>query len=203
MRTTDASGEIVELLVAWLAQPREAPRESPVLSVDRAGLPNNGPHLLLGVTVLELGNSVAAPFAGEILGDLGADVIKVEKCDDGDDARKWGPPFWHGTSAIFQSLNRNKRSVIVELRDRAENAQLKAFIVAHYRSDHSRHRRCDRHPGRRAIKSLPAPSFPWGEYALLGALALTHPLASPNSPNVANIPSCRKGANLKRKDFSK
>jgi crotonobetainyl-CoA:carnitine CoA-transferase CaiB-like acyl-CoA transferase len=84
-----------------------------------------------GVTVLELGNSIAAPFAGEILGDLGADVIKVEKCDGGDDARMWGPPFWHGTSAIFQSLNRNKRSVIVELRDRAENAQLKAFIVAH------------------------------------------------------------------------
>ena len=71
-----------------------------------------------GVTVLELGNSIAAPFAGEILGDLGADVIKVEKCDGGDDARKWGPPFWQGASAIFQSLNRNKRSVVVELRDR-------------------------------------------------------------------------------------
>src|SRR6516164_4036140 len=66
-----------------------------------------------GVTVLELGNSIAAPFAGEILGDLGADVIKVEKCD-GDDARKWGPPFSQGASAIFQSLNRNKRSVVVE-----------------------------------------------------------------------------------------
>jgi crotonobetainyl-CoA:carnitine CoA-transferase CaiB-like acyl-CoA transferase len=84
-----------------------------------------------GVTVLELGNSIAAPFAGEILGDLGADVIKVEKCDGGDDARKWGPPFWQGASAIFQSLNRNKRSVVVELRDSAENAQLKAFIVDH------------------------------------------------------------------------
>ncbi len=87
-------------------------------------------HLPLeGITVLELGNSVAAPFAGEILGDLGADVIKVEKRDGGDDARKWGPPFWHGTSAIFQNFNRNKRSVMVELRDSDENARLKTFIL--------------------------------------------------------------------------
>src|ERR1700745_1294801 len=84
-----------------------------------------------GVTVLELGNSIAAPFAGEILGDLGADVIKVEKCDGGDDARKLGPPFWQGASPLFQSVNHNKRSVVVEVRDSAENAQLKAFIVDH------------------------------------------------------------------------
>jgi crotonobetainyl-CoA:carnitine CoA-transferase CaiB-like acyl-CoA transferase len=87
-------------------------------------------HLPLeGITVLELGNSVAAPFAGEILGDLGADVIKVEKRDGGDDARKWAPPYWHGTSAIFQNFNRNKRSIVVELRDPDENARLKAFIL--------------------------------------------------------------------------
>jgi crotonobetainyl-CoA:carnitine CoA-transferase CaiB-like acyl-CoA transferase len=84
---------------------------------------------LQGVTVVELGHSVAAPFAGEILGDLGAEVIKVEKRDGGDDARKWGPPFWHGSGAAFQSLNRNKRSVVVELRDAADNARLKQFIL--------------------------------------------------------------------------
>jgi crotonobetainyl-CoA:carnitine CoA-transferase CaiB-like acyl-CoA transferase len=84
-----------------------------------------------GITVLELGNSVAAPFAGEILGDLGADVIKVEKSEGGDDARHWAPPYWHGMSSIFQSLNRNKRSVIVDLRDPAENARLKTLIVEH------------------------------------------------------------------------
>jgi crotonobetainyl-CoA:carnitine CoA-transferase CaiB-like acyl-CoA transferase len=84
---------------------------------------------LEGITVLELGNSVAAPFAGEILGDLGADVIKVEKPDGGDDARKWAPPYWHGTSAIFQNFNRNKRSIVVELRDPEENARLRAFIL--------------------------------------------------------------------------
>jgi crotonobetainyl-CoA:carnitine CoA-transferase CaiB-like acyl-CoA transferase len=83
---------------------------------------------LRGFTVVELGHSVAAPFAGEILGDLGADVIKVEKREGGDDARKWAPPFWHGMGATFQSLNRNKRSVVVDLRDPEQNARLKQFI---------------------------------------------------------------------------
>jgi len=81
-----------------------------------------------GIVVVELGHSVAAPFAGKILGDLGATVIKVEK-RDGDDARKWAPPYWHGVSALFQSLNRNKLSVVVELRDAAQRARLKRFIL--------------------------------------------------------------------------
>jgi len=85
---------------------------------------------LAGITVVELGHNVAAPFAGEVLGDLGATVIKVEK-RDGDDARKWAPPYWHGHSALFQSLNRNKQSVVVELRDPAERARLEAFILEH------------------------------------------------------------------------
>src|SRR5262249_33564368 len=63
---------------------------------------------LRDITVIELGHSVAAPYAAEILGDLGATVMKIEKRDGGDDARKWAPPYWHGVSAIFQSLNRNK-----------------------------------------------------------------------------------------------
>jgi crotonobetainyl-CoA:carnitine CoA-transferase CaiB-like acyl-CoA transferase len=48
---------------------------------------------LAGITVIELGHSVAAPFAGQILADLGAEVIKIEKAA-GDDARHWGRPFW-------------------------------------------------------------------------------------------------------------
>lgn len=84
---------------------------------------------LQGITVLELGHSVAAPFAGEILGDLGADVIKVEKRDGGDDARQWAPPYWNGMSAIFQSYNRNKRSIIVDLRDAAQRERLKTLII--------------------------------------------------------------------------
>jgi len=86
---------------------------------------------LSGLTVVELGHSVAAPFAGQALGDLGAHVVKVENPQAGDDARSWGPPFWHGSSATFQSLNRNKRSVAVDLKDPAECARLRAFIVEH------------------------------------------------------------------------
>ena len=80
-----------------------------------------------GLTVIELGHSVAAPFAGQILSELGARVIKIEKAD-GDDARRWGPPFWEGASAFFQSLNRNKQSVVCELRDPEQIAALKDFI---------------------------------------------------------------------------
>ena len=68
---------------------------------------------LTGLVVIELGRSVAAPFAGQILGDLGARVVKVEK-PEGDDARKWGPPFREGAWAVFQGLNRNKESVALD-----------------------------------------------------------------------------------------
>jgi crotonobetainyl-CoA:carnitine CoA-transferase CaiB-like acyl-CoA transferase len=81
-----------------------------------------------GVTIIELGHSVAAPYACEILGDLGADVIKIEKAD-GDDARNWAPPYWGAMSATFQSLNRNKRSVVVNLKDPAERERLRQLVV--------------------------------------------------------------------------
>jgi crotonobetainyl-CoA:carnitine CoA-transferase CaiB-like acyl-CoA transferase len=77
--------------------------------------------------VVELGHSVAAPFAGQIFSELGAQVIKIEKAD-GDDARKWGPPFWEGASAFFQALNRNKQSVVCELRDPVQLAALKQLV---------------------------------------------------------------------------
>jgi crotonobetainyl-CoA:carnitine CoA-transferase CaiB-like acyl-CoA transferase len=78
--------------------------------------------------VVELGHSVAAPALGQILGDLGAEVVKVEKAG-GDDARKWGPPFLDGQAATFQSMNRNKRSVVCELRDPAQRGKLVEYIV--------------------------------------------------------------------------
>jgi crotonobetainyl-CoA:carnitine CoA-transferase CaiB-like acyl-CoA transferase len=84
---------------------------------------------LAGIVVVELGHSVAAPAAGQILGDLGAEVVKVEK-PKGDDARTWGPPFADGSSATFNAVNRNKRSVVCELRDEAQKSKLVDFIVA-------------------------------------------------------------------------
>jgi crotonobetainyl-CoA:carnitine CoA-transferase CaiB-like acyl-CoA transferase len=88
----------------------------------------NPPAPLAGIVVVELGHSVAAPFAGQILGDLGAEIIKIEK-REGDEARKWGPPFWEGASAHFQPLNRNKKSAVCELRDPAQLATLKQLIA--------------------------------------------------------------------------
>lgn len=83
---------------------------------------------LRGITVIEMGHSVAAPFAGQILSDLGAEVIKVEK-PEGDDARKWGPPFIDGASVTFQACNRNKKSIVCHLRDPQERARLVRLIV--------------------------------------------------------------------------
>ena len=66
---------------------------------------------LAGIKVIEVGQALAGPLAGAILSDMGADVIKVEKPDGGDDARMWGPPFVDDYSLMFHSTNRNKRSV--------------------------------------------------------------------------------------------
>ena len=63
--------------------------------------------LLSGIRIVELGQILAAPFAAEILADLGAEVIKVEK-PGGDDARQWGPPFWDGDAALFHQINRKQ-----------------------------------------------------------------------------------------------
>ena len=61
--------------------------------------------------MLELGQVLAGPFAGAIFADLGADVIKLERVDGGDDARHMGPAFRHGDALSFQVFNRGKQSV--------------------------------------------------------------------------------------------
>ena len=71
---------------------------------------------LEGVRVLDLSRVLAGPYATMVLADLGADVIKVEHPERGDDTRQWGPPFARGESAYFLSVNRNKRSIGVDLK---------------------------------------------------------------------------------------
>lgn len=71
---------------------------------------------LSGYTVIEIGHSVAAPYAGLILAELGAEVIKVERPGVGDDARAWGPPFVDDMSGLFHALNRNKKSVQIDIK---------------------------------------------------------------------------------------
>jgi crotonobetainyl-CoA:carnitine CoA-transferase CaiB-like acyl-CoA transferase len=77
-----------------------------------------GPLPLSGIRILDLSRVLAGPLATQILGDLGADVIKVERPGVGDDTRHWGPPFVASDAAYFLSLNRNKRSVEVDLKTR-------------------------------------------------------------------------------------
>jgi crotonobetainyl-CoA:carnitine CoA-transferase CaiB-like acyl-CoA transferase len=71
---------------------------------------------LEGVRVLDLSRVLAGPYATMVLADLGADVIKVEHPERGDDTRHWGPPFAGGEAAYFLSVNRNKRSIGVDLK---------------------------------------------------------------------------------------
>jgi crotonobetainyl-CoA:carnitine CoA-transferase CaiB-like acyl-CoA transferase len=84
---------------------------------------------LTGIKVVELGSSVAAPYAGLVLAELGATVVKIEKPGKGDDARGWGPPFYEGVGTIFHALNRNKQSVVVDLGDDLARAQLRRLLV--------------------------------------------------------------------------
>ena len=81
----------------------------------REGTDDRGALPLEGVRVLDLSRVLAGPLATMILGDLGADVIKVERPGTGDDTRQWGPPFVGRDAAYFLSVNRNKRSIAVDL----------------------------------------------------------------------------------------
>jgi len=70
--------------------------------------------LLKGVIVLDLTTSIAGPYAAMLLGDMGAEVVKIERPGKGDDCRAWGPPFLDGESLWFMSVNRNKQSVTLD-----------------------------------------------------------------------------------------
>jgi crotonobetainyl-CoA:carnitine CoA-transferase CaiB-like acyl-CoA transferase len=85
---------------------------------------------LAGVKVIEIGQALAGPLAGVILADMGADVIKVEKPDGGDDARAWGPPFADDeTSLYFHGQNRNKRSVTLDIKNPGDIAALHRLLA--------------------------------------------------------------------------
>src|SRR3990170_4829046 len=84
---------------------------------------------LEGIRVLELGRVLAAPFCGQMLGDLGADVIKVEMANVGDESRAYGPPFVDGQSFYFLSLNRNKESITLNLKDERGKDILRKLIA--------------------------------------------------------------------------
>jgi crotonobetainyl-CoA:carnitine CoA-transferase CaiB-like acyl-CoA transferase len=83
---------------------------------------------LSGVRVVDLTRVMTGPYCTLMLGDLGADVVKVEQPGKGDDTRSWGPPFVGDQSAYFLSINRNKRSIALDLKHEAGRAALWRLI---------------------------------------------------------------------------
>ncbi|QXZ10680.1 CoA transferase [Comamonas sp. Y33R10-2] len=90
----------------------------------------NAPSLdfLTGVKVLDLTTSIAGPYAGQLLADMGATVLKVEKPKGGDDARAWGPPFLHGESLWFMAVNRGKQSMTLDFSQPEGKAVLEQLV---------------------------------------------------------------------------
>ncbi|MEO1200736.1 MAG: CaiB/BaiF CoA-transferase family protein, partial [Pseudomonadota bacterium] len=108
--------------------------EAPVTDETQNDTTGHGP--LKGITVVDLTRILAGPTMTQLLGDLGADVIKIERPGAGDDTRKWGPPFVTGKdgqptreSAYYLSANRNKRSVAIDIA-RPEGADLVRRLAA-------------------------------------------------------------------------
>ena len=87
------------------------------------------PRPLEGITVVELGSSVAGPYCGKVLAELGAEVFKVENPAGGDTSRGWGPALDGGASMVFEAMNKGKRSVTVDLADPAELDRLRELIA--------------------------------------------------------------------------
>jgi crotonobetainyl-CoA:carnitine CoA-transferase CaiB-like acyl-CoA transferase len=105
------------------AQTRLPQDELPLLA------PSAGFQLLAGVRVLDLTSSIAGPYGTMLLADLGADVVKVERAGVGDDSRGWGPPFLEGHAVWYAAVNRNKRSVDLDLRSDEGRATLQSLAA--------------------------------------------------------------------------
>jgi crotonobetainyl-CoA:carnitine CoA-transferase CaiB-like acyl-CoA transferase len=86
--------------------------------------------ILDGVRVVELTEALAGPYCAMLLGDFGADVIKVERPGTGDQSRGWGPPFVGGESAYFLAANRNKRSIALNYDDARDAETLQRLIAS-------------------------------------------------------------------------
>jgi crotonobetainyl-CoA:carnitine CoA-transferase CaiB-like acyl-CoA transferase len=84
---------------------------------------------LADVLVADLTQNVAGPFCTQILGDMGAEVVKIERTGRGDDARAWAPPYWGEESATFMSVNRNKRSLAVDVKSAEGRAIVERLLA--------------------------------------------------------------------------
>ena len=91
--------------------------------------PNRSALPLAGITVVEMGSSIAGPYAARILSDMGAEVFKVEHPEGGDASRGWGVRTLNGTTAAYQCMNRGKFSITVDMRNPDEVEHLRQFIL--------------------------------------------------------------------------
>jgi crotonobetainyl-CoA:carnitine CoA-transferase CaiB-like acyl-CoA transferase len=82
-----------------------------------------------GILVADFSRVLAGPLAAMLLGDLGADVVKVERPDGGDDTRAWGPPWRDGVSTYYLTLNRNKRSLALDLADERDRERARRLAA--------------------------------------------------------------------------
>ncbi|MFE7596061.1 CaiB/BaiF CoA transferase family protein [Streptomyces sp. NPDC057494] len=92
------------------------------------GTPSTSGGALSGIVVADFGRVLAGPYMTMLLADLGADVIKIERPGSGDDTRAWGPPFAAGEATYFLGVNRNKRSVTLDLTDPEDLATARAIV---------------------------------------------------------------------------
>nr|MDT0523151.1 CoA transferase [Streptomyces sp. DSM 41633] len=84
---------------------------------------------LAGIRIIEVGVMLAGPYATMMLGDFGADVIKIERPGVGDDTREWGPPYdADGVATYFNAVNRNKRSLVLDLTDPGDVARARELV---------------------------------------------------------------------------
>jgi crotonobetainyl-CoA:carnitine CoA-transferase CaiB-like acyl-CoA transferase len=168
--------------------------------IDRMSLPTDPTPPLHGLRVLDASRILAGPFCGQLLGDLGAEVIKLERPGAGDDTRGWGPPFLGPLSAYFLSCNRNKRSLTLdiatpdgdrlfhELLDRSD------VLIENFRTDSAGHlgltpeKLLERHPRLVACSITgfgrtgplrDVPGYDFAIQALSGLMAITGPPEGP------------------------
>ena len=88
------------------------------------------PGPLSGLRVIELGQILAGPFAGAIFADLGAEVLKIERVDGGDDGRRMGPVFRDGDALGFHLFNRGKKSLALDLKSEAGLAAFERLVAS-------------------------------------------------------------------------
>jgi crotonobetainyl-CoA:carnitine CoA-transferase CaiB-like acyl-CoA transferase len=163
--------------------------------------PRSIPALLGGIRVVDASRVLAGPFCGQLLGDLGAEVLKIERPGTGDETRAWGPPFLEsGPSAYYLSCNRNKRGVAIDLghphgRDlfyelirrsdvvlenfRAESAEKLGLSAAQLLAANSRLIVCSISGFGRTGPLRDLPGYDFAIQALSGLMSITGPVQGP------------------------